>query len=264
MFVLLADINVSLSYIDSRCSLDNKSSTYSIKKYINILTEEVLHITEHKAFLFEKNKLIKLEFGFHHENYSNVSVRNMMTDEVTEIIPSKYADNYEDYRAQFAISCRDANINFTSQKFLEEQRKSKTMQQFINEFNSLEKQFIQYKDKLTKNIDETLENKLLNWTQHIQDVDKETKSIKVDIETIEENLAVARDEFRQFVELSKKKVKIYNLIDSNKSILNPDNILDECVAFHKSNKTLCNGDILSTIKLMLNSKHYILSKDFKK
>lgn len=59
-------------------------------------------------------------------------------------------------------------------------------------------------------------------------------------------------------ELNKEKIHIDDVV-----FLNSNNILDECVAFHTSNNTLCNSDIVNTIKCMLYSKKYTLSKDFK-
>lgn len=93
-------------------------------------------------------------------------------------------------------------------------------------------------------------NDVLDLTKYIKNVEEDVMS------TIHKDIKV-------FLETYQKKHTIYKDSNVNITELNHENILDECVAFHKSNSPMCNSDILSTIKLMLNSKKYILSTDFK-
>jgi hypothetical protein len=84
------------------------------------------------------------------------------------------------------------------------------------------------------------------------------------IECINEELKTTTCDIQHELRVHKKREN--EIITKNDELhqLTPQNLLDECVAFFNSNTTLCNGDIVSTIKHMLNTKKFILSDDFKK
>lgn len=83
--------------------------------------------------------------------------------------------------------------------------------------------------------------------------------INEDIENFKNTIKSVQNDIKSNLGTNKTMINIYHIA----SFLTPENILNECVSFHQSNSTLCSSDMVNTIKLMLNSKKYILSKDFK-
>ena len=99
--------------------------------------------------------------------------------------------------------------------------------------------------------DDSLQKKLVDFNNIVSSMKKEIVELK------------QKFVLKKLVESNKKACKESNIIEDNIVFLDSKNILDECVAFHKTHSTLCNSNILSTIKIMLNTKKFVLSADFK-
>ena len=189
---------------------------------------------------------------------SRIYVINTFTKKRIDVVPTTWGNDLEGYY-KYLYPNQD-NTGFTFMSY----------QDFHTYINSVgnDKAVQIYNLKHTNNqilqVQEDIVNIIQNvsrCTQQIQSVSKKTTSNKHDIDAIQENIAVVLDEMKQLI--NDRKILETNLIDSDVKSINPENLLNECVAFHKSNNMLYNSDIISTIKLMLNSKRYILSKDFK-
>lgn len=122
---------------------------------------------------------------------------------------------------------------------------------------------------------ELVENKLEDMANKHQGLKKEMDNIngvfhrdfirlRKYIECINEELKTTTCDIQHDLRVLQKRE--YKPIKINDELhqLTPQNLLDECVAFFNSNTALCTGDVVSTIKHMLNTKKFILSDEFKK
>jgi hypothetical protein len=122
---------------------------------------------------------------------------------------------------------------------------------------------------------ELIESKLEDVVNKHQGLEKEVKYIngvlhrnfirlRKYIECINEELKTAACDIQQDLRVLQKREYKPLKINDELHRLTPQNLLDECVAFFNSNTSLCSGDVVSTIKHMLNTKQFILSDEFKK
>jgi hypothetical protein len=121
-----------------------------------------------------------------------------------------------------------------------------------NDFNTHKNMICNYQGlkKEMDNINGVFHRDFIRLRKYIECINEELKTTTCDIQ---HDLRV----------LQKREYKPLKINDELHQ-LTPKNLLDECVAFFNSNTALCTGDVVSTIKHMLNTKKFRLSDDFTK
>lgn len=89
--------------------------------------------------------------------------------------------------------------------------------------------------------------------------------LECNIEDIHTTISNMQDDLQKCVHPCTLDNPSYLTKTNNKNIvvLNPDNILDNCVQFYKTHILLYKNDIVEIIKQMLNTKEYLLGEGFK-
>lgn len=203
-------------------------------KYVNSLSEtrlfeNIQHLTEKCIELWTMDKELTRLIIVHEDSINFASYKQHF----------KTFNNFEDFE-QFIHNnfVSDFREYFTKHYELFESK----LEDIVNKHQGLNKE--------VKYINGVLHRNFIRLRKYIECINEELKTTTSDIQ-------------HELRVLQKREYKPLKLNDEFYQ-LTPQNLLDECVAFFNANTGLCTGDVVSTIKHMLNTKKFILSDDFKK